>query len=66
MLGILMHDRREMLHLEALRVEFADGFDVGHDVVQVDARQVEEQFFSSHVTNLPTMRIDEFPLDLQT
>ena len=45
---VLIDDRRQLLHLEALLVEPPYLVDVGDRVGQINGRQVENEIFSSH------------------
>src|SRR5438132_4611078 len=42
--GIQVDDRRQLLHLEALGIDFADRFLIGQYVSQIQPRRIEMQF----------------------
>lgn len=43
--GIFVDDRRQLFHLETLRIVFANLIDVGQDVVEVDGIRIDDEFF---------------------
>ena len=47
-LEVVKDDRRQLLHLEALRIAAADFVQVGHNMVEVDFGRIEQYVFGGH------------------
>jgi hypothetical protein len=57
-----MHDRRQLLHFEALRVVSTDFLDIGDNVVQVVSGEINDQIFAGHALNsFDPLAIPVFP-----
>ena len=51
-LDVVVDDRRELLHFEALRIVAADFLDVRHDVIEVVLGEIEDQIFAGQQESL--------------
>lgn len=58
--GVFVDDRRQLLHFEALGIEFPDLVDIGHNPIEIDRVGVHDELFTYH-TVCPTLYAPRWP-----